>query len=294
MIAYLYICSASFLYNGSDTLLEVCEKLKKFSLLYDYVWEYHHDDNKFCINPDQLSQILVYTGKTLSDILFNDQTPLCRQYRYLLLAALQKSISTKINTNDDLCEYLSLESADECQGIVVINQQADIPICNQVFSSILGWMKFRRHFLAKYPQSPEFFITEAKKYFPKLQFSVNICNRLDEVLTTHSYSIINGLSLLNDYCHKEWQNYHGNDVAFIDYFAKKYGVNGSFEGKKNKQFNAIFKRDDDQAIECYCEPHLKYNQDDCGNKRQYMRIYFQHPNASLDEKIYIGFIRKHI
>ena len=295
MIAYLYICSTSFQYNGSDTINEVCEKLVNFSQLYDYIWENFRSDNKFCVNTDKLSQALVYTKLTLSDILFSNDSPLKRPYRFLLQTTFQKSIPTKIDSNKDLYDYLSLESADECQGIVVINRQKDIPLCNQVFSSIQGWREFRRYFLSKYPHSPEFFIQEALKYFPNLQFSINICSRLGEVLSKHSHNIVAGLSILNDYCYNDWEKYSGESVAFIEYFAKTYGIEGSFEGTKKTALKAHFKKlSGGDDFECYCEPHLKYYQDDCGNEGQHMRIYFQHPNASPDKCIYIGYIMKHI
>ena len=196
-------------------------------------------------------------------------------------------IKTKTLTN--------LESPEECQGIVVINKQDDIPVCNQVFSSISGWREFRRFFLSKHPKSPEFFISEAKKYFPKLQFSENIYSKLNEVLSTHSRKIVDGLSILNDYCFNDWTSYSGNAITFIEQFAKKHGSEGSSEGTKKAALKAKFKKKQQkEEFECYCGPHLKYNEDDYGNTRQYMRIYFQHPNASPDEYIYIGYIMKHV
>ena len=298
MIAYLYICSASFAYNGTDSILDVCEKIKQFTLLFDYIWENFREDNKFCVNKTQLPEVLVYDKITLADLLFSEKSSLDKRYRLLFYTALQKSRPTKIVKNQDLRDYLSLESAEECQGIVVINRQKDIPICNQVFSSIQGWRNFRRYFLSKYPTSPEFFISEAEKYFPGLQFSVNICSKLNEVLHTHSRKIVEGLSILSDYCYRDWNNYSRDSrdsVAFISYFAKTYGSNGSFEGTKKASLKARFRQKyKKEEFECYCEPHLKYNEDDNGNEQQYMRIYFQHPNASPDEYIYIGYIMKHV
>ena len=143
MIAYLYICSASFAYNGTDSILDVCEKIKQFTLLFDYIWENFREDNKFCVNKTQLPEVLVYDKITLADLLFSEKSSLDKRYRLLFYTALQKSRPTKIDKNQDLRDYLSLESAEECQGIVVINRQKDIPICNQVFSSIQGWRNFR-------------------------------------------------------------------------------------------------------------------------------------------------------
>ncbi len=295
MIAYLYICSSSFSYNGIDSISIVCEKLKQFTLLFDYIWEHFREDNIFCINKTQLPEVIVYNKTTLTDILFTDKSPLDKQYRFLFQTALQKSLLTKIDKNKDLNEYLSLESPEECQGIVVINKQDDIPVCNQVFSTISGWREFRRFFLSKYPKSPEFFISEAEKYFPKLQFSENIYSKLNEVLSTHSRKIVDGLSILNDYCFNDWTSYSGNAITFIEQFAKKHGSEGSSEGTKKAALKAKFKKKQQkEEFEYYCGPHLKYNEDDYGNTRQYMRIYFQHPNASPDEYIYIGYIMKHV
>lgn len=295
MIASLYICSLSFQYNGKDTIDNVCEKIRDFTSLADYIWENHIDDNKFFINKEKLPQVIVYDNLTLSDILFSPTSPLRREIKFLFSATLSKATSTNVFNNNDLVSYLSLESPEECQGIVVLNKLHDLPDSKQIFSSIQGWLNFRRFFLSKYPKSPEFFISEAEKYFPKLLFSENICSKLNEVLSTHSKKIVEGLSILNDYCFNDWNSYSGDAVTFIEHFAKKHGSEGSFEGTKKAALKAKFKKKNrKEEFECYCEPHLKYNEDDYGNTRQYMRIYFQHPNASPDEYIYIGYIMKHI
>lgn len=295
MLASLYICSQSFMYNGGDTQKEVCSKVAQFTQLHQYIWDNFSADNTFYVNTEHLGQSLIYKGITLLDILCHKVDFLPKELLLSFLSVFNKSTKTQVFSNADLCEYLSLESAEECQGIVVINQQKDIPSCYQVFSTIQGWRNFRRYFLSKYPKSSEFFIQEAKKYFPQLQFSENICSKLNDVLNSHCRKIVAGLSILNDYCYSDWSCYSGDAISFIEHFAKTHDSEGSFEGTKKAALKAKFKRKHpEEEFECYCEPHLKYNEDDYGNTRQYMRIYFQHPNASPDGYIYVGFIIKHI
>lgn len=283
------------MYNGDDTQEDVCSKIAQFTQMHQYIWEKYRSDNFFYVNTDQLALSLVFKETTLLDILCQKADFLPKEILYAFQAVFNKSTKTTVFSNAELCEYLSLESEDECQGIIVVNQQKDLPICNQVFSSIQGWRNFRRFFLSKYPKSPEFFISEAEKYFPQLQFSENICSKLNEVLSTHSRKIVDGLSILNDYCLSDWNSYSGDAVTFIEQFAKTHGSEGSFEGTKKAALKAKFKKKHKkEEFECYCEPHLKYNEDDYGNTRQYMRIYFQHPNASQDAYIYIGYIMKHV
>ncbi len=74
--------------------------------------------------------------------------------------------------------------------------------------------------------------------------------------------------------------------------AKPGAMRGSFEGDKKEDFNVTFDYEG-ETIKIYCEPHLKFNQDDMGHKPNLMRVYFKMPNPD-DERIYVGYIRKHV
>ena len=295
MIASLYISNRSFLYNGKDTTKQVEEKLLKFKQMIDYVNQY--DDNLFFLNPENfLATTLLDKGVTIGDVIKNMKSNLLnRDCLYLFMTLFKKCKKTTEITNQGFLEYLELENKDECNGLLVLNEQVDLPTSIQIISTKEGWLNFRRYYLSKYPINPSYFLAETKKYFDCLRIhSQNANCYLKEILDTHCKRIVAYLSALNDHFIYEYKIFNGDLIHFLPCFATKYGIDdASFEGRKDAKFLCRFKLDDKQVLAVYCEPHLKMFKDDSGNDNQHGRIYFKAPNKE-DKIIYIGFICKHL
>lgn len=68
MIAHLYICDQSFLYNGHDSVCEVERKLLEFKLMVNRAKQY--SDNEFYFNGNQFMNTVILSDKiTIADVL---------------------------------------------------------------------------------------------------------------------------------------------------------------------------------------------------------------------------------
>ena len=293
MIACLYICDQSFMYNGSDSDMEVARKLFDFKQMVDEARQY--DDNVFYLNRMQFLETIILQGKvTIGDIVNKRDMRIGRDCMNLFLSLFNICKSCSLS-KEEMVAYLTLEDESLCHAMLVLNPQKDLPENHQVISTVAGWMKFRRFYLGKYPQSADFFLSEVKKYFKKLCIhEQNKCRYLREILDTHSRRLVEYLTALNDNFLDEYNKFSGDLVQFLPVFSKAHCIDGaSFEGNKDEKFKCVFSLEGGDIFEAYCEPHLKMYADDSGNRNQHGRIYFRAPQKT-DEKIYIGFICQHL
>ena len=296
MIASLYISDHSFLYNGSDSNIQVEKKLLNFNRMIDYVKQF--DDNHFFYNANKFLQTVILKDDiTIGDILNSTRNNqyLHNDCKLLFFKLFKFCKKTTVEKNKDFIEYLKLESDKECNGILVLNKQEDLPCSLQIISTIEGWLDFRRFYLGKYPKDSRYFISESKKYFNHLLIhEQNSQNYLKDILDSHSNRLVHYLSALNDHFLCDFSKFNGDLIQFLPVFSSRYGIDdASFEGTKKDKFKCTFQSEDNGNIEVYCEPHLKMQKDDKGNRKQLARIYFKAPLKS-DTFIYIGFICRHL
>lgn len=293
MIACLYICNQSFSYNGSDSGKEVERKLLNFKLMIDEARQY--SDNEFYLNGEQFLETIILSGnQTIADVLNKRDMQIGRDSMNLFLS-LFKICKRCSLSKEEMAEYLILEDETQCNAVLVLNPQEDLPKNHQVISTVDGWLKFRRFYLGKYPGNAVFFLAEAKKYFKKLCIHEQNKDRyLKEILDTHSRRLVKYLEALNDHFLDDYNGFRGDLIHFLPVFSGSYNIDdASFEGKKDEKFKCIFSLENGNVLEAYCEPHLKMYTDDSGNGNRHGRIYFRAPQKN-DEKIYIGFICQHL
>ena len=198
MIAHLYICDQSFVYNGQDSDREVERKLLEFKLMVNKAKEYR--DNEFYLNNNQFTNTVILSNKvTIADVLNTGGRRLGRDSMNLFLSLFKICKKCTLSKNE-LVEYLELEDETQCNGILVLNTQDDLPKNHQVISTVGGWLQFRRYYLGKYPGDTVYFLEEAKKYFTRLCIHEHNKDKyLKEILSTHSQRIVAYLSVLNDF-----------------------------------------------------------------------------------------------
>lgn len=293
MKADLYVCDDTFKYNGSDSVADVKRKLSDFLIMIDEIRKYKEENCLYLVKENFGKTVAFGDRKTINDIIsdYESSTLLYgKDVLTLFMGIFKHCKSTQVSLND-MKEYLAMEDDKNCSAILVLNPLDGYKEHIQVLSSVGGWLKSRRHFLAKYPGDEEFFLSESEKYFPDLRIHKNTKDTLGEVLASHHEKIVTYLSVLNDFLIMEFKASGGRDfVSFLTKFAGDHQLEGaSFEGTKLDKFNFIFP----DGIEAYCEPHLKMFTDDSGNKNQHCRIHFKKPleNESI---VYVGCICKHL
>jgi hypothetical protein len=299
MIAHLFINRDSFNPQETDTVKTVAQKLLNFKRLLDHIKQYK-DENLVYLNHAKFREThLLNNGfSELSIVDLLDWHKCQEVFGTRDIAIIIQSLfcyTDRNVTDDEIEEYLPLEDSDNCNGILVMNLNSAYDAKKQIISDINGWLKFRRYYLAKYPNNVEYFLKECMKYFP------NICiaypqNDLKDVIDTHTIQIVNCLSILNDNIRPDLADFKGQGdwPHFLVWLAAKYGLDGaSLEGEKDQKFNFVFVTNENIQIERYCESHLKMYQNDKKQKNKHCRIYFSKPQES-DIVIYVGYIGEHL
>ena len=293
MIASLYICDKSFVYNGTDSDAAIVRKMNDFCDLIEHTQcEQFKKDNKLYLNNNQFWTTKISKQLIMSELFDISKRPaVFRDVLNRLQQGLQICNPIRICNNESLLEFLEFEDGGSACAIIVFNKQNDLPNNKQIFSTIEGWREFRRAHLLKYPHDVPYFLNEAKCVFPDLVINPKTANFMTEIYESHFQKIVTCLSYLNNQIRDELKNFKGGRQAFID-APKPYGMKCSNEGTSLPKFYIPFVCNGETKI-AYCEPHLKYNCDDFGHKQRVMRVYFELPNCD-DKKVYVGYIRKHI
>lgn len=293
MKADLYVCDDTFKYNGSDSVADVKIKLSDFLIMLDEVRKYKEDNSLYLVKENFGKTVVFGDKKTINDIISDYKSSILiygKDVLTLLMGIFKHCKNSKVSLND-MKEYLTIEDEQNCSAILVLNPLDEYQEHIQVLSSVDGWLKFRRYFLAKYPGDEEFFLSESKKYFPDLRIHENTKDTLGDVFASHHKKIVAYLSVLNDCLIMEFNASGNRDfVSFLTKFAGDHHLEGaSFEGTKDDKFNFSFP----DGTKAYCEPHLKMFTDDSGNKNQHCRIHFKKPSEN-EEVVYIGCICEHM
>lgn len=294
MIAHLYLINNSFLWNNSDKLADFQLKMANFQKMMERINMYP-EENLLYVIFDSFISTTILENLTISDIItdYDKAIETIGKEAYVILMSIIKRYIATNASDEDIKEYLTLEDADNCHGVIVFSRIKGINNHVQVLSSEQGWFDFRRHHLGKYPHNPEYFLIESTKYFPNLSIHPDNAGSMRDVIKTHPIQIIQYLSSLNDHFRKEFDNSKKDLKEFLPLFALKHELDGaSLDGNKDKKFYFIFS-ENGRIIQAYCEAHLKMFHDDHGNANQHCRIYFKKPIMG-EPYIYVGYIGEHL
>lgn len=300
MNAHLYICDITFAHNGTDDDTMVYDKLLRFREFFTRVSDTESQDKQqdfFYLMKENFGNTPILMDGTTVVELLDYQTCMCKFHNHDLATVFWSLFKRCRDTHaniSDMIEYLALEDVENLQAIVVMNKSNELPETIQVLSTYESWLAFRRYYLAKYPVSVDNFLSEAKRYFPQLLIHDSTKDSLKDVLLSHTHGIVKCLSVLNDNLIKDFRSQHTDMVNFLPWFSAQYKFDGaSLNGGGNKErFTYTFVGKEGDSREAYCEAHLKLNSNDCGDSRQYCRIYFAKPNSS-DINVYVGAICRH-
>ena len=338
MNANIYLHPDTFQYNNKDTIDIVKSKLGDLvDDMTKVVYEHSHE-NKFKV-PVSLTKIEVFPGHTIfslaEDCLTNDE----KGVFYAMMVDTSDSYDTiTLEELREICKYRSDET--EVNSILVFN----VPIQdlreedeekktdednNKEHQSIVNdyivfdkyevvysektWIHLRRQILGNHPGTPDHFVSECRKYFPKLYFHDNCISSLIDsnynYLETSPRKIVYYLSCLND-CffkwHKSFVGKRHDPNAILSDFSGQYGLDeaGSIQQNPSKKKDLTFRfhRNDKSECDIVCELHLKIsrvdensNVRDIDNKVFHPRIYFYYPEETIEGgRIPVGSIGKHI
>ena len=293
MIAHLYICNRSFLWNGIDQLPDFQMKMAEFQRMMERINSYA-DENLLYLFVDSFLKTQVLKDVVMSDLLEYDKAvKLIGKEAHVILLAIMKRCKPKNISVWDLKSYLSLEDENLCHAVIVFSPLKGLRNHMQLISTEQGWFTFRRHYLGRYPKTPRFFLDESKKYYPGLNLHPGNETTMRDVIHSHPMQIVCYLSALNDYFASGFLSSGKNLNEYLPLFALTHKLeNASLDGSKDEKFNFDF-QENDKTVTAYCEAHLKMYHDDKGNNNQHCRIYFKKPVAG-EPYIYVGYIGEHL
>lgn len=325
MIANLFLHSKAFEYNQTDSEKLVLNKLKSLlNDIVDIVYMYN-DENKFKIGKDFID-CKIFKGESIMEFaqrfLEGEELALF----YTILGNVSEDDNSSFEELLKRCEYCDEE--EEVNSLLVLNQ------CDSILTNYLlplkpgmqferyivvygmsSWIALRRQILGNHPENPKHFISEAKKYFPKLCFSDNCLNSLDkgEYLKQIPRKIVYYLACLNDYffeIRKKYSDKSDRNVILGDFSGYcRFDEPASLEGKLAKKNEMTFSfMIEGKPVLIPCEPHLKISQEDKNYRghidyvRFHPRIYFAFDvtiGGSKDplkykETVFVGSIGPHL
>lgn len=306
MIANFYIIPESFIYNNDSSIEEIQDKIESLSIDYNLIVNKYKDSNNFYIN-NTIYEINLFKDLTIVDILYNDENKkiLDSEVRLKFQLMIDKSKECDLNFSQ-IVDLLEIENEEQSNGVIAFNKIEGLKESNQIIYNLNNWILFRRDLLGKYPKDPDFFITEAEKYFPKLYFHEKTKKSIKEILKDYPKKIIFHLDALNDkFCEIRQDVLQKNTSAHrqtvLEHFSKTCSLDeiASLEGggtKHHLEFD--FKNDNTEEVKTVCcEPHLKlpYKDKDDGKYSTDQRIYFHEGIENFaSNKILIGHIGGHL
>lgn len=294
MIAHLYICNRSFRWNGIDKLADFQLKMVYFQKMMECINKYP-EENLLYMLKDSFLATEILENVAISEFVFDYEKAqeTIGKDAYVILMGIMKRCQPTQATIWDLKGYLTIEDEETCHAVIVFTPLKGLESHLQVISTEQGWYDFRRHYLGKYPKRPAFFLSESKKYYPRLKIHPDNVTTMRNVIHTHPKTIVRYLSALNDYfAEKLYQSEMGLN-EFLPVFALEHKLeDASLEGNKDNKFYYEFS-ENSEPHKAYCEAHLKMYHDDRGNDNQHCRIYFEKP-ANAEPYIYVGYIGEHL
>ena len=299
MTADLYVYAGSFEYNGTDSDIEVLNKLQSFRDLFSRV---DLKENRFFFNNEEfLATTLLADGTTCEMLIYQRPEDVNRDIRNIFLSLITKGIyKTTSVSGAEIDGFIGVHDETSCSAKVVLNRPDQCDITKHVVANYDDWLVFRAHMLGLYPGDSTIFYSECAKLFDNLNFSNEYMHLTDEVLVSHPIRICDALCHISRFMLPEYESFEGSNIDFPQNFAGNHGFDGgSFQGKKDDQLIAHFNINGNVTpIERICEPHFKFNTPDEDKQNnpdinKYCRIYFVMPRKG-DKEIYIGSIRRHV
>lgn len=301
MEANFYIMAESFEHNSTYTLSELKDKTNEMAIDILRINKLAKNDKLFsnfsCIYPTKF-----YKNITIEDILCRPKdlhNVFDRDFLNSFQKIFEKAKDTQITSNEVISTLLPWHDKNICHGLIVFHKIENVSNDIQLIYGVDCWFKFKRYFLAKYPDEKTF-LSECATFFPNLFFHNRIESYLSTILPNFSWSIIKHLSALNDvfftYRNRKFRNESEKYQAFTtecnldDNAASKDTINS----KEQLTYNFINYKGDSVEVTCY--PHLKLCKSDTpgDNKYYFNRIYFHEGIDSIqNKKILIGHIGNH-
>ncbi|WP_338815733.1 hypothetical protein V9L05_22240 (plasmid) [Bernardetia sp. Wsw4-3y2] len=295
MIANFYLFKDSFQYKEGLTTDDLEEKIKKFSVDYEYIREYEND-NVFI--QDSVYDAYIFPNITVVDLMYDIKykQKFDRDTLEFLRLIVEKSADTDLS-NEEIIDLLPTHSQEEIFGVLCFQEIENIEQKYLVYDKN-DWLSFHRYFLALYPIDNLFFISECEKYFPALCFHSNNKLSIKSILDDFSIEIIRHLSELND----KFKTIRSEDTHLpnaIIVFSSTCNINVSLEGDASRRNDLTFdfETEDGKLEPVYCEPHTKINShNNKGNTNYFQhRIYFHEGKNHIQKgNILIGHIGEHL
>ncbi|TCJ17489.1 hypothetical protein EPD60_04675 [Flaviaesturariibacter flavus] len=301
MIAELYIIPESFQHNNTYSAIEIENKIKQLAIDFTYINE-HADRNKLYVNYD-----LIYVVSFYGDFLVSDfferadelKKIIDRDVVNALLGLLQRANNRNFTSEEVIQDLLPLHDHNTCHGVIAFHRIDGVAEESQLIYGIEGWYKFRRYFLAQYPNQD--FISECSIYFPNLYFHPRVNNTVVAILPDFAKSIVKHLGYLNDVFFYYRQRRFENESIKYQTLTSECNLEEPAASKdKNsakRQLTFTFQNNRGENIDVTCYPHLRLSQsDNLGDSKHYQyRIYFHEGLQEISEhKILIGHIGVHL
>lgn len=303
MLAEFYIVPDSFAFNSTFSRNEIESKIKSLAIDFTYIRKYK-DTNRLLVHHE-IYNVIFFNNKTLGQLLFNEDGSkqlIDRDVYNALQKVIVESASTAITVAEVIDVLLSEHNENICHGLIAFNQIDGINSDFQVVYNFRGWLDFRRHFLALYPGTNAFFISECKKYFPNLFFHERNAMTVGQILAECPKKIIYHLAALNDNFRNS-QTEGQNRTQVLNHFSISAHLDetATLEGNPEKKPDLTFEFSNTvgQLEKVCCEPHLKlpYNDNHPGDMSysNNRRIYFHEGKSNImSGRILIGHIGNHL
>ncbi len=318
MIANLFLHSKAFEYNQEDSEDEVAGKLKSLlNDMIDVVYRYK-EENRFIVSLNLACDCKVFRNETVMDFAERHLDGDEKSLFYTILGNIAEDCEMPLDELLMRCEYHPEEK--EVFSLLALND-SNLPVeknKKQLVSVIQfdryivvyskdSWLTLRRQILGNHPGEANEFMTEAKRYFPKICFSNNCVASLDkdDYLRMIPRKIVYYLVCLNDYfgiirgrySEKSDRNEILADFSGFCGLDEPASLEGNPSKKKQMTFTFIVEKEE---IKVPCEPHLKVSQEDVNCRMQieyskfHPRIYFAFDVKKYDELIFVGSIGPHL
>lgn len=291
MIVNLFIDKHSFECGETD-VLKVKQLLQSFSEMVSFASNPKDGgENDFYINKSDFLKTVIFQDVTVEDLIYCASDKIRNliesDLSYLFISAFKTFKKLKC---DKPITRLPIATKERTYAICVMQKAPDLPSDYQVIANIRDLGKFRCQHFIKYADSNGYF-EEADRYMTRLRLHPDIKNEYKKVFNTHRVKIDKCLWTLDESYLSYQVAYVGNRVRCVSDFATAYNLydGGSYEG--SKKFKRKKLKFEDREDEVYCEPHLKMNTDDNGNKG-YCRIYFEEPGQGA-KRVYVCHICEH-
>lgn len=300
MLAHLYIIPQSFFNNANFNAEQIEAKVHALSQDVIRITNYK-DDNKLFTNYSEIYPVQFYLTHTVGDFLCKPseiKQSVDRDLVNAFLKIFEKSDDTTF-TSTEVLDLLTENDETLCHAIIAFHPIADVTEEAQVIYGLEGWYKFRRHFLAKFPNNTTF-IDECVKYFPQLFFHEDNRTTVTRILPDFSKSIVKNLGHLNDTFTTYKFRKFDNETIKYDTFTQECKLEAPAASKDlndaKKVLTYQFSDNLGEPKDVICYPHLRLSKSNDADDVTFYhhRIYFHEGFSDVAKgKILIGHIGLH-